>query len=138
MFLVGRFSQENSKMRLTKIFLIVLTMLFGGIMAAPNPASAETLTFRIRSEHENTVDVEFYSQERRISWPGNGQVYSIRDSETHRYALNCRRGEQICYGAWVRGERSTYWGVGYANQHRCKNCCYECDGETTRVIELEE
>ena len=58
-------------MRLTKIFLIVLTMLFGSIMAVPNPASAETLTFRIRSQHQNTVDVEFYSQERRISWPVN-------------------------------------------------------------------
>jgi hypothetical protein len=125
-------------MRCLKSLFIVMALVLGGLAVTPVKASAETLTFRIQSEHDNIVDVEFYAQERRISWPGDGQVYSIRDSETHRFPLTCRSGEQICYGAWVRGDKSTYWGVGFGNNKRCKNCCFECDGGVTRVISLEE
>jgi hypothetical protein len=125
-------------MRCLKSLFLALALLMGGLTISPVSASAETLTFKILSEHDNVVDVEFYSQERRISWPGDGKVYSIRDSNTHSFPLTCRSGENICYGAWVRGNKATYWGVGYANGKRCTKCCYECDGSTTRVITLSE
>ena len=99
-------------------------------------ASAEELTFRLRSNHPNVVDAEFYSQDRTAAWPGNGKVYSIDDSEPHSYKLSCRSGEKICYGAWVRGTRTTYWGAGYGGKERCSNCCFTCDGGVTAVLNL--
>ena len=40
--------------------------------------------------------------------------------------LECETGEQICYGAWARGNSNTYWGVGMNNSQRCSNCCGIC------------
>ncbi len=110
-------------MRITMFFAAFLLALL-----AITPARADSITFRVQAFHQNVVDVEFYSQNRAASWPGNGRVYSITDFERHSYKLNCRPGESICYGAWVRGNANTYWGVGYGNRNRCSNCCYVCDG----------
>ncbi|AXS42377.1 hypothetical protein D1F64_02345 [Breoghania sp. L-A4] len=105
-------------------------------MASASVARAETLTWQIRSEHPKVVSLEFYSQGRSVSWPGDGQVYVIKDYDTHTYRLSCRPGEQICYGAWVRNRKRSYWGVGANNRNRCRSCCYTCDGGETQVIVL--
>lgn len=105
-------------------------------LLAPTLAFAENLTFKVRSYHKNQVDIAFYSQNRNVSWPGGNKVWVIKDYEVHSYALNCVQGEKICYGAWVRGSSSTYWGGGEGGKQACKSCCYTCSGGETPIINL--
>jgi len=111
-------------------FALLLALLL------PAAASAETLTFSVRSFHKNQVDVAFYSQSRSHSWPGGDKVWVIKDYEVHDYRLNCNKGEKICYGAWVRGSSSSYWGAGRGGRQSCKSCCFTCNGGETPVINL--
>ena len=99
-------------------------------------ASAAELVWRIQSEHPNHVSLEFYSQDRNHVWPGGGEVYVIKDWDTHTYSLTCKDGEKICYGAWVRNETNTYWGKGVDGAEACETCCAVCGrGElSTQVL----
>ncbi|AXS42378.1 hypothetical protein D1F64_02350 [Breoghania sp. L-A4] len=99
-------------------------------------APAETLTWTITSQHPNTIELEFYSQSRKHVWPGKGKVYVIDDYDEHTYTLKCDAGEDICYGAWVKNESSTYWGSGKGDKEGCEECCYTCDGGQSEAIEL--
>lgn len=106
-------------------------------VALPQSAAAETLLWKFRSEHPKIVDVELYSDTRQNHvWPGNDRIYVLDDYSTKTINITCRRGEKICYGAWVRNKTGTYWGVGYKNRNSCKRCCYTCDGGQTKVIVL--
>lgn len=117
------------------IRLILLAVLAVTSSAAATAARADTLTFWMASDHEYTVRVEFSSSKSRY-WPGNGLSYSIDDYENHKFVLNCRTGEKICYGAWEEGG-DVRWGLGYQRDRSCTNCCYTCNGNTeTRLITL--
>lgn len=114
--------------------LRVLGLAIAGVLAA-SAASAETLTFLMRNNYGTNIEVEFYSRTRSHVWPGNGQIYPLDTYGNHSYKLGCQYGEQICYGAWVAGDRNgIYWGVGPGGQYGCSNCCYTCQGGTTREI----
>lgn len=104
-------------------WVAVLLAVCLGISGA---ARADSLRWTLNSDHPNVVDLEFYSQDYNRAWPGNGKVYYIDDYNKHTYTLNCRYGEKICYGAWVRNDESTYWGVGPDNRYSCSNCCGVC------------
>lgn len=96
-----------------------------------------TLTWRVRSNHPNTVALSFYSRSRSREWPGGNQSYVLNDSVEHSYSINCEAREMICYGAWVHGNpRSGGWGVGFQRSKGCADCCYACNGGETRVISL--
>lgn len=110
------------------IMALMLSLLF-----AAGPVAAETLTFRVQSKHPNIVDVEFYSRTRNVAWPGDNKVYSIKDDDKHSYKLSCSPGERICYGAWVRGGPTVFWGAGQGGKQGCRNCCYTCDGGVAEV-----
>jgi hypothetical protein len=114
---------------------LVLTIIY--LAATGAPVSAETLMWRFESKHPKIVDVELYSDTRRGHvWPGNNKIYVLDDYTVKTISISCRRGESVCYGAWVRNRSSLYWGVGYKNSNRCSNCCYTCNGGQTRVIVL--
>lgn len=119
--------------RLSKSIL-ALALLLMGVFAGQ--AQADNLTWTVTSDHPNIVDVEFYSQSRNVSWPGNGRVYVIDDWDAHTYSLSCNRGERICFGAWVRGRSSTYWGVGSGGRNSCADCCAICGAGTPDRIRL--
>ena len=102
----------------------------------PTLAFAEGLTFKVRSYHKSQVDIAFYSQQRNHSWPGGDKVWVIKDYEVHSYSLNCRDGEKICYGAWVRGSSRSYWGAGRCGRQACQSCCFTCNGGETPVMNL--
>lgn len=112
-------------------FVLLLTLSF-----APSIAQASDITFNLQSQHPNVVSLEFYSQNRNAAWPGDGQVYIMDDYNTQSYKLNCQAGEQICYGAWVRNQSQSYWGVGMDDGNYCTDCCYTCNGGSTPVITL--
>lgn len=101
---------------------------------APSAASADVMTWKLRSFSKNVIEVAFYSQNRRTEWPGGGKVYVNRTFDTVSYPLTCVKGEKICYGAWIKGASTTYWGMGQGGKQKCTNCCYTCGGNTTTQI----
>ncbi|MGE0503739.1 MAG: hypothetical protein AB7I79_24095 [Rhizobiaceae bacterium] len=114
--------------RVAAAFLLVSTL------AAP--ALADDITFIMRNDHPNALEVELYSQDRDHLWPGDGQVYYLDDGETKQLPLSCEGGETICYGAWISGDKGTYWGVGPDNGQTCDTCCFTCEGGETQEIVL--
>jgi len=91
-----------SKLVLLAAVLVVSVFVSGA--AEVQAQGSNAITFRVKSLHPNIVDLEFYSQSRRGHvWPGGGQVYTLRDSQSHHHDLACNAGEKVCYGAWVRG-----------------------------------
>ena len=101
-----------------------------------SPALADEVTFVMNNHHPNAVEVQLYSQERDYVWPSNDEVYLLDDGETKTMPIECEAGERICYGAWISGDQSTYWGVGPGKTQDCDNCCYTCQGGNTEQINL--
>lgn len=134
----------KSSMRLGSVLALILLVATAIWMQAayaqkpvesPAPSLARhQMAFNVWSTYPNVVDIAFYSDNRRAVWPGSGRVWNLTDSKVHRYVLNCRPGEKICYGAGVRNRYSKYWGVGIHNKHRCRTCCYRCNGNEVRIM----
>ncbi|EHS53869.1 hypothetical protein PDO_3959 [Rhizobium sp. PDO1-076] len=116
------------------LWLAVLALV--ALVAAP--ALAADVTFVMQNDHPNAVEVELYSQDRDHVWPGDGEVYYLDDGEAKSISLACEEGEKICYGAWISGDRASYWGTGPDNGETCTDCCYTCSGGETQQINLVE
>lgn len=98
-------------------------------------AAAEEITFKINNDYDKDIQIEFYSQERSHAWPGGNNAYNLSSGDSNSYKLACRSGEKICYGAWVKGNSSTYWGVGLNNKQSCDSCCQTCgDGDLEKTL----
>jgi len=123
---------------MTRIFkLPAVAAAFAAALFSVSAASAAEVTFVMKNNHPNAVEVELYSQDRNHVWPGNGEIYYLDDGEAKTMALSCQDGEKICYGAWISGDKSTYWGVGPGQTQACDNCCYTCSGGNTEEINLD-
>jgi hypothetical protein len=120
-----------------RTFTVASAALLAGLMTVQSALAAE-VTFMMRNNHPNALEVELYSQDRNHVWPGGGEVYVLDDGETKSMALSCNQGESICYGAWIKGDQETYWGVGPNNAQTCTDCCYTCTGGATETIDLVE
>jgi hypothetical protein len=117
--------------------LMAAAILLAAQIIGAAPAFAADVTFMMQNNHPNAVEVELYSQGRNHVWPGNGEVYILDDGEAKQMPLSCEEGEQICYGAWIQGDRGTYWGVGPGGRESCTDCCYTCTGGATETISLD-
>jgi hypothetical protein len=119
-------------------FSAAALLAFAFVAAAPASAWAEdaTLTWSFRNNHPNTVQLEFYSQHRDAAWPGGGRAWVLDDYDSHTFRLNCWDGEKICYGAWVDGNASEYWGVGINDSESCDNCCVTCQNAHAGTLNL--
>lgn len=82
--------------------------------------TATQQTWTVKSLYQYKVQIAFYARERNHEWPGNGQAWDLNDYNNHNYTLNCRRGEKICFGAWVTGNASKFWGVGFGGKQGCE------------------
>ncbi len=116
--------------------LAAAAFAMAAVIAAPSVSLASDVTFVMKNSHPNALEVELYSQDRDHVWPGGNQVYYLDDGETKTMPLSCEEGETICYGAWISGDKGTYWGVGPDNSENCDNCCYTCTGGETEEIDL--
>ena len=116
--------------------LAAAAFAMAAVIAAPSVSLASDVTFVMKNSHPNALEVELYSQDRDHVWPGGNQVYYLDDGETKTMPLACEEGETICYGAWISGDKGTYWGVGPDNSENCDNCCYTCTGGETEEIDL--
>ena len=126
-------------MRITRTS--VATIIASAALLFPQAAAhaqTQSLTWRIQSFDSQVVDVKFYSQNRHHVWPSSSTVWTIRDYGVHTYRLSCIQNEKICYGAWVRGNATSYWGVGREGRQPCNNCCYTCNGGTTPIRKLND
>ena len=112
-------------------------VVLGLIAILSLPASAESLTWNVRSDYPRAVHLVFYSIDRSAAWPGDGNVVVLDNWEDRSFTIECNRGEQICFGAWVRGRENRYWGVGRLAKFGCEICCYTCDGGETRLEVLD-
>ena len=119
-----------------KRLLIAALTLWVAAVSLGASAEAETIKWRMKNEHPNILSVKFFSDDTNSVWPGNETVYVLDDGRVTTMTLNCQRGESICYGAWVKGRSSTYWGVGPDGDNGCNKCCYVCSGKQTPVISL--
>jgi hypothetical protein len=100
--------------------------------ASVSPTQA---VFRIKSNHPNTINIAYYSQTRKgWVWPAADKHWVIANSEWTTHTLNCNVGEQVCYGAWVEGRTSTYWGSGFKGAQGCANCCITCGASLSREL----
>lgn len=122
------------RIALSTALVAVSALALPALMGAP--ALADDVTFVMKNSHPNALEVELYSQDRKHVWPGGNQVYYFDDGETKNIPLSCKSGETICYGAWVSGDKGTYWGVGPDNKESCTDCCYTCEGGETEEIDL--
>lgn len=112
--------------------LFALVSIFG----STGFSFAGDFTFNMKNSHPNALRVELYSQDRDHVWPGGGEDYYLDDGEEKEMSLACEEGEAICYGAWIDGDETTYWGVGPGNSQRCEDCCYTCGDGSTFTINL--
>ena len=87
---------------------------------------AVSMIWTVKSLYQYKVQIAFYSRERNHEWPGSGQAWDLNDYNNHTYTLNCRRGEKVCFGAWVTGNSSKFWGVGFGGKQGCASCCFFC------------
>lgn len=102
------------------------------MIAPTTTAQAQQLTFEMTNDSGQDIQIEFYSEDRNHAWPGGNQAYNLPRAKDNRWTLTCRRGEKICYGAWVKGDSRTYWGVGANRKYSCQNCCFTCEGGVAR------
>ena len=111
-------------------FLAAILLAFQFLAPAGHAQQTAQMTWQFKSLHANIVDVKLFAKARGNQWPTTTTVWSLKDSEPHTVRITCQVNEQICYGAWVRGSNSAYWGVGKDGSAGCTNCCYRCvDGE---------
>lgn len=118
--------------------VLALLVAAAAIGTMPAEALSGNLVFRIKSNYAYRVQIEFYAQGRNAAWPGSNKAYNLDDSKVHEYSLNCHSGEKICYGAWVTGNQSKYWGAGLGGRRACSKCCFVCDGGQTPIITLND
>ena len=120
--------------RLIRCFFFLVLLLAPGLAATP--ARADSMKFLIQSQNPYYLRLEFYSPSRNLYWPGNGKSWHITDYQSHTYAISCKRGEQVCYGAW-QDDRGLIWGRRPEQyEQSCKSCCYVCSNTTTKLITL--
>src|SRR5258707_10430936 len=91
-----------------RVVLVFVLALIGGALVQPPEASAETMSWRVKSNYKYKVQIAFYSQTRSHEWPGDGDAYNLNDSDTHDYTLRCEDGEKVCLGGWVTGNAGKY------------------------------
>lgn len=116
------------------LLYVALAVGISWLIASSAFAQDSSLTFQMKSNHPNKVQVEFYSQNRSHAWPGGTKAYNLDDYDSHSFKLNCRSGERICYGAWVSGNQNKYWGVGLNDKRSCTSCCAQCNGGTISFV----
>ena len=71
------------------------------------------------------IHLRFFDLTNNLVWPGDDRVYVLDESDD--YALSCRSGAQVCYGAEdSSGFDTGWWGVGLDGTESCENCCSTC------------
>ncbi|MBX3572407.1 MAG: hypothetical protein KF694_08650 [Mesorhizobium sp.] len=104
-------------------------------LALSAPAHAEGgMTFYMKNDTGRAMVLELHGETQ--VWPGEGQVYLLEPGERKSVLIDCREGENICYGAWVHGNDRISFGVGPDGDRACRSCCSVCVAKTTTTIDM--
>lgn len=127
----------NRLARARKLLWTGATMLPILLIGAPALSQGHygdtTQTVIMNNNTGQEIQFEFTDDnQRNIVWPGSDRAYNLAPHSQSRRLLNCYRGQKICYGAWVRGDFSQYWGSGNNDGQHCNDCCFRCEGDTVR------
>lgn len=95
-------------------------------VAVPS-AQADELSFRFTNQVSAPVLVKLFSSDRLKEWPDDGSLFILADRSPRKFSIGCELGERICYGAWIEGDFSRYWGAGHEGKRECDNCCEICE-----------
>jgi hypothetical protein len=107
--------------------IVALSLWSIALLATAPAASAAEMVWPFKNTTSYDVDVQFYAPDRSWVWPQPGRVFFVRPRGKDRFRVSCRRGERVCFGAWIRGHRSgSYWGAGPDARYGCTGCCYTC------------
>ena len=117
-------------MRILAAVLIALAFL-----AAPAHAEGG-MTFYMKNDTGRAMVLELHGRDTARVWPGEGQVYLLEPGERKSELIDCREGENICYGAWVYGNDRISFGVGPDGDRQCRSCCSICVAKTTTTIDM--
>lgn len=107
------------------------------LLLAASPAAAADMTFFMKNDFSRGVAIELFGQDTGTRWPGGDQVFFLDKGERKSVPIECRAGENICYGAWVNGNDRVFWGVGPDNNRACDTCCVICVEKATETILIE-
>jgi hypothetical protein len=108
-------------------------------LAAPAiaPAFAADMNFYMKNQQDRGVAVVLFGQDRDVEWPGGDKAYFLDGREKKSVPVTCEAGERICYGAWINGDDTRFFGVGPDNdQPPCEYCCVICVAKSTKVISI--
>ncbi|MEX0347614.1 MAG: hypothetical protein AB3N20_22010 [Rhizobiaceae bacterium] len=90
-------------------------------------AQAAEISFRFTNHLSSPVWVKLFSSDRLKDWPDDGRLFILADSSPRNFSVGCELGERICYGAWIEGDITHYWGSGNEGKFDCDNCCTICE-----------
>ncbi|MBF0344044.1 MAG: hypothetical protein HQL06_07420 [Nitrospirae bacterium] len=76
------------------------------------------LTWTIKNATGQQIWYRFY-------WPDwrHDDTHSLYNGQKWTFNIQCKKGENICYGAWSQDGR--VWGVGKGDRG-CAKCCFTC------------
>ncbi len=108
--------------------------------AAVTPALAERMTWTFDTSNiTDDIQVQLYSQIDDQEWPDTDRAWVIDVEESKStYNISCVYEEEICYGAWVDGDTSSYWGTGFNDRYNDSSACHVCGFEKNVTIKLLE
>jgi hypothetical protein len=104
------------------------------IVDEPSEASIKDnqIRWRFRNAYGRRIEYKLFAWNRNWSWPGGNNAFDLpANNKTYKTTIQCKRGEKVCYGAWVANNRNIFWGVGYNARYNCRNCCFTCKGVVT-------
>lgn len=113
---------------LAAILLVLAQML------TASGAFAEELTFRFTNRVAAPLFVELYSNDRQKIWPKEGRLFILADAAPRKLSVSCDPGEKICYGAWIEGDITRFWGVGHEGKAGCDDCCRYCEAPSINSV----
>jgi len=116
---------------------LIAFLVAAALAIIASPASAEgEMTYYLKNDTRRAMVLELHGRESGRVWPGKGRVYLLEPGERKSVQVDCRIGEDVCYGAWVNGNDRISYGVGPDDARRCSNCCSVCVAKTTTTIDM--
>lgn len=108
--------------------------------AAVTPALADEMNWTFdTSDITDDIQVQLYSQSDDQEWPEQERVWTIYvEDYVSNFTISCVYQEEICYGAWVKGDSTSYWGTGYKDRYNDSSACHVCGFEKNVTVKLLE
>jgi hypothetical protein len=93
----------------------------------------DTIQWLFTNHTDETIQIEFTTDPPNRVWPGDNKAYTIPPHSTQSKTLNCVSGQKICYGGWIKGNFTKYWGAGNNGDYNCDNCCAKCGSANPHI-----